>query len=85
MCKTSGMAMMRKKGGSYVIDVCMNGVTQEITVDSAAEESVCPNDFGEEFGIAKVECGKGMRLVNASGGRINHHGKRTVLFEAQVF
>ena len=50
--------MMRRKGGSYVIDVVMNGESMEITVDSAAEESVCPNWFGEDFGIQRVEKGR---------------------------
>ena len=77
--------MMRRKGGSYVIDVVMNGETQEITVDSAAEESVCPIWFGEDFGIQRVEKGREMKLINASGGKIDHHGNRQVSFKSQVF
>ena len=77
--------MMRRKGGSYVMDVVMNGESREITVDSAAEESVCPSWFGEDFGIQRVERGKEMRLVNASGGQIEHHGCRQVSFKSQVF
>ena len=76
---------MRKKGGSYVLDVMMNGAVSEITVDSAAEESVCPWEFGEGFGIEEVRRGHEMKLINASGGRIEHHGKRQVTFKAQVF
>ena len=54
--------------------------TGEITVDSAAEESVCPPSWGEEFGLIPVAGGDEMRLVNASGGRIKHHGSREVVF-----
>ena len=57
-------------------EVC--GVATEITVDSAAEESVCPLRWAEQFGLKPVEKGCGMKLVNASGGRINHWGSRTV-------
>ena len=54
------------------------GVMTEITVDSAAEESVCPRAWAEQFGIKSVEPGKAMKLVNASGGRISHWGSRRV-------
>ena len=50
----------------------------EITVDSAAEESVCPRGWAEHFGMQPVEPGKAMKLVNASGGRIAHWGSRRV-------
>ena len=58
-------------------EVC--GVTTEITVDSAAEESVCPLRWAEQFGLDPVEKGREMKLVNASGGRINHWGCRKVV------
>ena len=44
------------------------GQPAEIWVDSAAEESVCPQDFGRELGMTKAETA--VRLVNASGGRL---------------
>ena len=49
-------------------------------VDSAAEGSVCPNDFGVEFGLSKPD--KEIRLVNASGGRIEHLGGRRIKVNA---
>ena len=61
---------MRRKGNAWVVDVNMVGTGQaaEIWVDSAAEESVCPQDFGMEFGMTKAETA--VMLVNASGGKI---------------
>ena len=61
-------------------DIC--GVTTEITVDSAAEESVCPFWWAEDFGMKAVEPGKEMKFVNASGGRIAHWGARRVQVRA---
>ena len=56
----------------------------EITVDSAAEESVCPHAWGKQFGLREV--GEKMNLVNASGGKINHYGQRQVVVKtAQSF
>ena len=56
----------------------------EITVDSAAEESVCPFEWGKRFGLREVE--QKLNLVNASGGRIGHYGERKVLVRtAQTF
>ena len=55
----------------------------KITIDSAAEESACPWEWGEGFGIQEVEEGKGMKLVNASGGGIQHWGAREVRFTAE--
>ena len=41
---------MRKKGGAYVVDVALvgSGQTTEITIDSAAEEPVCPREWAKE-------------------------------------
>ena len=49
----------------------------EITVDSAAEESVCPQAWGKQYGMGEV-CQK-MDLVNASGSQTNHYGQREVV------
>ena len=49
----------------------------EITVDSAAEESVCPHAWGKQFGLREV--GEKMNLVNASGAKIPHYGEREVV------
>ena len=62
-------------------EVC--GVRTEITVDSAAEESVCPHGWAENFGISPVTKGQELKLVNASGGKIIHYGSRKVALQAQ--
>ena len=48
--KTGKRIKMRRKGNAWVVDVNMVGTGQaaEIWVDSAAEESACPQDFGEK-------------------------------------
>ena len=58
-------------------DVC--GVRTEITVDSAADESVCPRGWAAHFGTDPVE--RKLQLVNASGGPIGHYGSRQVAFQ----
>ena len=55
----------------------VGGGRTEITVDSGAEESVCPWDWGEQFEIKAAE--KWMNFRNASGGNIRHYGRRDVL------
>ena len=52
----------------------------EITVDSAAEESVCPEDWERGFGLKAVEKGREMKFRNASGGKMNHYGSRAATF-----
>ena len=85
--KTGQKIPMRKKGGAYVVDVALVGSGQktEITIDSAAEESVCPEDWAKEFETTKLKMGEEMTLVSANGGTISHYGKRKVIFEASVF
>ena len=51
----------------------------EITVDSAAEESVCPASWGTQFGLELVPAGQRMAFISASGGKIEHHGSRKVV------
>ena len=55
----------------------------EITVDSGAEESVCPPGWGEWFGM--VNAARRMNLVGAGGGSIEHYGSRRVRFTDQGF
>ena len=50
----------------------------EITVDSAAEESVCPQAWGEQYQTRRPA--RWMRFVNASGGEMNHYGEKTATF-----
>ena len=83
--RTGNRIKMRRKGNAWVVDVNMVGTGQsaEIWVDSAAEESVCPQEFGMEFGMSKAETE--VRLVNASGGRIEHFGGRRIKALASGF
>ena len=48
----------------------------EITVDSGAEESVCPQSWGEQFKVRKGS--RDMSFRNASGGVMKHYGEREV-------
>ena len=79
--------MMRKKGEAYVVDVVLvgSGKKTEITIDSAAEEAVRPEEWAAEFKTTQVKKGEEMSLVSANGGKIKHFGKRTVTFQAPVF
>ena len=52
----------------------------EITIDSAAEESVCPKDWANAYPTKPVK-GKPMRFINASGDPMGHFGTRTVNFQ----
>jgi hypothetical protein len=52
----------------------------DITVDSAAEESVCPKEWGKAFGMDTPT--KWMQFANASGGKMNHYGERRTTFKA---
>ena len=85
--KTGKRIKMRRKGGAYVVDVVLvgSGRKTEITIDSAAEEPVCPKDWAQEFEMAELRNGEEMPLVSANGEKINHYGKRKVIFEAPVF
>ena len=65
-------------------EVC--GVKQmraEITVDSAAEESVCTQGRAEQFGLVPAQPGCEIKLVTANGGKIQHYGKRNIVFQAE--
>ena len=74
--------LLRPNGkGSYIFDVKFPGVSKTcITVDSGAEESVCPSSLGEQFEVTKPD--KKLNLVNASGSKIIHYGQRQVQVEA---
>ena len=80
LSKTTGeKLMLRPNGkGSYLMDVCfVGGGRAEITVDSGAEESVCPWDWGSGFAIKPAS--KWMTFKSASGDIINHYGTREVM------
>ena len=53
-----------------------------ITIDSAAEESVCPEGWCEAVGTKEVSEVNKLNLVNASGKKIEHYGEREVRFKA---
>jgi len=75
---TGDKMMLKSNGkGSYLMDVCfVGGGRTQITVDSGAEENVCPWDWGEQFETKPAE--KWMSFRNASGGYIDHYGQRDV-------
>jgi hypothetical protein len=78
--KVTGDKMMLKSNGkgSYLMDVSfVGGGKTEITVDSGAEENVCPWGWGEHFEVKPAD--RWMSFKNASGGSIEHFGKRDVL------
>ena len=75
---------MRKQRGSFVVDGQFgDGQWKQITVDSAAEESVCPKGWGEQFGTKPVEENKRLNFVSANGGKIEHYGERKVILNTK--
>ena len=97
--KTTGKKVrLRKKGGSYVLRVelvrrkVLNGGEmweslgrEEVTIDSGAEESVCPKGWGEGFGMVAVTPGCELRMINAGGGEMSHFGSRKVTVTTGFF
>ena len=73
---------MRQSGrGSYLLDLqFVGGGKTELTVDSGAEENVCPMAWGNEFGIRGPD--QWMRFRGASGKVIEHYGHRDVRVES---
>ena len=81
--KESGYKVILRRNwkGSYMLDVCfVGGEKTAITVDSGAEENVCPWEWGEKFGVSNA-CTH-MMFRNASGGTIEHFGQRDVVVES---
>ena len=76
--QTGDKIMLRPNGkGSYIMDVAfVGGEKTEITVDSGAEESVCPWEWGSQFPTLPAD--KWLQFRNASGGFMEHYGKREV-------
>jgi len=81
MNKQSGDKMLLKSNGkgSFLMDVCfVGGERTSITVDSGAEENVCPWEWGHAlFGMREAD--RWMTFRNASGGEMLHYGSRDVL------
>ena len=71
------LALEPQGTGSFVLRTkFVGGIDTEITVDSGAEESVCPWEWGEEFGL--WESDKWLNLVGANGSPIEHYGMREI-------
>ena len=84
--QATGQKMMLKPvgKGSYVMEVqFVGGEKTMITVDSGAEESVCPWDWGERL-FGTQQSSEHMHFKNASGGTIPHWGKREVRVTSTV-
>ena len=52
--------------------------TGEITIDSAAEESVCPKTWGGVYPTR--DPARWLKFTNASGGSMNHYGEKEAKF-----
>ncbi len=61
----------------------VNGTSTSITVDSGAEENVCPYDWGLQFGIREPE--KWKNFSGANGSRIEHYGTRDIKVVSTTF
>ena len=70
---------MRRKGRSFVVDGTFGDEWQQLTIDSAAEENVCPKGWGQkQFGTSPVEENKKIKFVAANGNSIDHYDERKV-------
>ena len=79
----SGRKIPMKQGGrgSYLLDLHFaGGGKTELTVDSGAEENVCPKSWGSEFGTRAPD--QWMRFRGANGKHIEHYGHRDCRFES---
>ena len=83
--KTGDRLELRENGrGSYVMDVdFVGGGKGQITVDSGAEENVCPVNWGQKFGVN--ERVPAMRFRGADSNRIRHYGERLVVVTSEGF
>ncbi len=82
---TGDKILVRPNGkGSYLMDVSfVNGTSTSITVDSGAEENVCPYDWGSQFGMRDPVSWK--NFCGANGSRIDHYGTRDVKVVSSTF
>ena len=85
--KSGQKIKMRKKGGAYVVDVVLvgSGKKTEITIDSAAEEAVCPEEWASEFETTRLKKGEEMSLVSANGGKIKILASARSFLKLQFF
>ena len=71
------MKLRPNERGSYRMDVSfVGGGKTEITVDSGAEENVCPWEWGLQFGTYLLEVFRNLVIPNRGG--IRHYGMREV-------
>ena len=63
--------------GAWVMEVLMEGNRHWITVDSGAQESVCPKDFGASFPTVVPQNGY-VPFRTAQGHVMKHFGQRTI-------
>ena len=64
--------------GSYLMVVdLVGGGREEMTVDSGAEENVCPRNWGSQYGMENSL--KKLKLRGAGGNFIEHYGQRNVV------
>ena len=73
--------LIKRGYGLYMMAVHMPGTGMtEITIDSGAEDSVCPWDWGQQFGLMPPS--QAMNLFDAQGNLIKHHGVRNVFVQS---
>jgi len=92
--KSGAVVPLEKKGGAYILRVDMRRKSEkgewescgvaEVTIDSAAEESVCPKAWAEGFPIKPLTGGP-MNFRTASGAPMGHYGSRNVTFCSVFF
>ena len=54
----------------------------EIVIDSAADESVCPKEWGKAFRTRVIPENEKIKLRSANGGKIEHYGEKIVSFKS---
>ena len=83
--KTGDRLELKENGkGSYIMDVnFIGGGKGKITVDSGAEENVCPVNWGQRFGVNEEV--PAIRFRGADGNLIRHHGERLVVVTSEGF
>ena len=82
--RTGNKLPMYKRGrGSYVVVGRFPGGEKTVaTVDSAAEESVSPPKWGEQFEIKEPK--EWMKFTVANGESAKHYGQRDVKLEVDT-
>ena len=83
--KTGDRLELKENGkGSYVMHLSfIGGGKGRITVDSGAEENVCPIDLGHKFRVN--ERVPEIKFRGADGNLNQHHGERLVVVTSEDF